>query len=495
MALNEKELAEVAGELRNARQQEWPRLYKIRQSLHNELARFYIPNAASQEYRLLVEHARFNVLPVIVDAKAQNLFVDGYRPVGPNGRAMSDANAEIWHKVWQPNKMDARQNGIHRAAITYGTGYATVLPGDPAPVITPFSPLRMTCLYEDAVNDPWPQYAMSINSATEFLPDPATGDTVAAVVGATKYKPFKSRIYDKENVYETTIDEDGKPQKTTVKAHDLGVTPVIRYWPEYDADGFVFGKVEPVLPVQQQLHQMTLSLLITMNYQSFRQRWATGLALEKDEDGNVIEPFKASIDAMLTNESPDARFGDFAETDLSGYLKAREATILHIATTSQIPPHSLMVGGGISNISADTVAAVEAGHRLDIGEMQTSFGESHEQVLQLGAKAAKIEAAPSDSAEVVWRDTTPRSLAQIADALGKLATMLGIPVEALWERVPGATEQDLQRWKAMKDADSIARDIERMEAAEAAELDEPQETIEDGLGPDERTPAAASAGN
>ena len=41
--------------------------------------------------------------------------------------------------------------------------------------------------------------------------------------------------------------------------------------------------------------------------------------------------------------------------------------------------------------------------------------------------------------------TTARSFAQTVDALGKLATMLGIPAEALLEDIPGFTEEKIQR--------------------------------------------------
>jgi hypothetical protein len=51
------------------------------------------------------------------------------------------------------------------------------------------------------------------------------------------------------------------------------------------------------------------------------------------------------------------------------------------------------------------------------------------------------------SAQVIWRDTEARSLASTVDALGKLVTMLGVPPQALWERIPGVTQQDVERWK------------------------------------------------
>jgi hypothetical protein len=45
-----------------------------------------------------------------------------------------------------------------------------------------------------------------------------------------------------------------------------------------------------------------------------------------------------------------------------------------------------------------------------------------------------------------WQDTTARSLAQSVDALGKLAQMLEVPKRALWGRIPGVTQTDVQEW-------------------------------------------------
>jgi hypothetical protein len=84
--------------------------------------------------------------------------------------------------------------------------------------------------------------------------------------------------------------------------------------------------------------------------------------------------------------------------------------------------------------------------------MKTSFGESVEQLMRLASRAAgDMDGWEDTSAQVMWRDTESRSLAQVADALGKMAQMLSIPPRALWERIPGVTEQDLERWEAMAD--------------------------------------------
>lgn len=454
MALDESGLQRVIAALRRAREMEWPRLATIRRYMLNEACDIYVPKEATDEYKMLVDQARFNVLPLVVTAVAQNLFVDGYRPTAASGRAPDSSNSPIWDTVWQANRMDARQAGLYRGAITYGYSYATVLPGtragEPAPKITPWSPLRLTALYEDPVNDEWPRYAMTVDQPEALTRGQQQRDpNITAVVG-----PVTVRVYDNTHVYKLRVDAtQSTAEAVSADEHGLGVTPVVRYVDVVDLDGCSLGKVEPLLPVQRQLNQTTFSLLMTQNFQAFRQRWATGMAIEEDEQGNPKEPWNALVNAVWQNESPDGRFGDFAEANLSGYLESRDKALLYVASAAQIPPHNLLVGAGISNISAEALAALESGHRHDIAEHQTSFGESTEQTLRLAGLAMGDEAGRAawedTSAQVVWRDTTPRSLAQVADALGKLATQLGIPVQALWEWLPGATDQDIARWKDM----------------------------------------------
>jgi hypothetical protein len=59
--------------------------------------------------------------------------------------------------------MDARQTGVHRSALQYGASYASILPGDKAPVIHGYSPRRMTAIYEDTDVDEWPMMALDVN--------------------------------------------------------------------------------------------------------------------------------------------------------------------------------------------------------------------------------------------------------------------------------------------------------------------------------------------
>jgi len=458
-------IKDALGALRDARDKEQPRLRRIDRALADgvsgQAAGVYVPRRASREYRMLVEQSRFNVLDLVVTALAQNLFVDGFRPTGKSGRAPDTKNAPVWDAVWQPNRMDARQAALYRAAIRHGTSYALVLPGDPVPVITPMSACRMTALYADPTNDEWPQLAMEVQYER----------VVAYGATSERRKLMTVRLFDDEAVYTVELPSTGDldPRIVSVEEHDLTVTPVVRYRDRYDL-GVPCGKVEPLLWLQQQVNQITFSLAMALQYAAFRQRYVTGMEVQVDDKGSPTPPlFNVAVDQILAGTSPDMKFGEFSQTDVSGYLDSRDKVLLHMSSVAQVPPQNLVIGSGISNVPAEALELLAAGHRQDIAEHQTSFGESVEQMMRLCGKAMDDERAWEDmSAQVVWRDTRPQSLGQVVDGLGKGVQMLSIPPRAMWEKWPGVTDQDLKRWEQMAAEDDGLRDAAEAEAAEKA---------------------------
>lgn len=468
--MDEKQLAKVAEFLIRARRQESRRFAVIDAYEQNEINDIYVPKRAGVEYQKIVDQSRFNVMPLLVSSLANNFFIDGYRA------ARQDKNAAVWDAVWQANRMDGRQAGLWRAALKYGISYATVMPGTvgdkKTPIITPWSPRQLTALYDNPFADEWPRYFMTVGNPR---PDYAAGTMVTPV-----------SIYDDNWRYDLTlpstmldtytynsygyallpsVDYGGLNVKEAKPLyHGLGRPPAVRYLDSFgDLDHGPQGVIWPMLPAQRQLNQTTYQTLMAQQYAVHRQKTVAGLPIDEDEDGNPIQPFNIAVDTILQVEDPDVKFSEFSQTDISGYLDSRDKTLLYIASVRQIPPHTLVVGNAVSNISAEALAALEAGHQQDIAEHKISFGESAEQMLRLAGLAMDDSATWDDtSAQVRWRDTTPRSLAQVSDALGKMAQMLEVPVEELWEIIPDMTDQTLERWKAAKkkkdaEANSMAK--------------------------------------
>jgi hypothetical protein len=453
VALSESDVIDTSRRLLQMREQEQPRLKKISAYMRGEASSVYVPKGARQEYKWLIKRARVNVLPLVVTVVAQALYVDGYRAAG------GDENAAAW-EFWQANRMDARQHGVHRAALKYGVGYTVVMPGKPVPVILPKSPRRMTAFYEDPIDDEWPLYAIE-----------------EAIHNGVKEQIRSIRLYDDVNRYvlEAEVKPGGKLRLVKTEAHNLGVCPVVRYvnGDDLDGDDCIRGEIEPLFEMQDQLNSTTFGLMMAQQYAAFRQRWVTGMAPPFDENGNPMQPFNASVSRLWMAEDSDTKFGEFGQTDLGGYLKSAEETIRHIATVSQTPPHHLL--GQMSNLSAEALAAAESGLQRKITERKSGFGESHEQTLRLASRAAGDKRGWSDmAAQVVWRDTEARALASTVDALGKLKQMLDVPAQELWERIPGVTQTDVTRWKATAakaDAEAQLNAIVDKQKAEADALE------------------------
>jgi hypothetical protein len=375
----------------------------------------WLPPKAPREVRRLAEIARVNMLKFVVGSVVQVMYVDGFRV------PKSGDNQPSW-TTWQLNRMDARQTGVHRSGLSYGVSYVTVLPGDPVPVIRGVPPRKMTAVYGD--DDDWPAFALELRRSPEQ--------------GRQMY-----RLFDDTYVWWVMTGSPGPGSDIAVlrsEKHGLGKVPVVRFRCTIDEDNECpDGEVEPLMPLQDQINITTFGLLVAQHYGAFRQRYIMGWLADSED-----QMLEASARKIWTFDDPDTKVGEFGQTDLAGYISSREASLRHLATVSQTPAHELL--GQLVNLSAEALAAAEASHRRKLSERQIVMGEAWEQVLELAGDIQQQETDPE--AYVRWRDTEARSLAQVADALGKLSQMLGIPPQELWERIPGVTQQEIEQWKA-----------------------------------------------
>ncbi|MGO4251231.1 phage portal protein [Paenarthrobacter sp. TAF1] len=402
------------------------RLGLVKRYLEGDHDMPYMPRGAKKEYEHLAKRSITNWTPLLSDTFAKGLFVDGYRP------ANSGENVTGW-QWWQANRLDARQSITHRGALDYGTSYNLVLPGTlqtrRVPLIKPLSPLRSAAWYQDE-DDEFPEVGINRKGTT---------------IDGTRL----IELYDKESVYTFAKPKDSdKWRLSRVDDHNLGYTPLVRFRDRLD--GEARGIILPLKTLQDRVNEVVFSTLIALQYASFRQRWASGLAIPEDEDGNAVEPFQAAIDRLWIADSEGAKFGDFAQTELTGHMSAYDNTVRTLAAVAQISPNILT--GDLVNLSADALAQMEASTQRKISEYETLFGESWESTFRLASLAAgDAQGAIDTSSQVRWRDTEARSLAQTVDALGKMAQMLSVPVEALWEKIPGITDTDVAYWKSIKD--------------------------------------------
>jgi hypothetical protein len=381
-----------------------------------------VPTAVPSEVKRMAEMSRINVCSLVVNVPAQAMTVVGIRD-----ESTPDVADAVW-EAWQANKMDAHQAPVHRSVLGYGTSYVRVLPGRPYPVMRGRSPRQVTTAYG---SDPdWPEYALEC-------------------VDARGGRIFE--LYDRTHIYRFAEEKGEIGQSTVPKylsevEHGAPECPFVRYTNLEDLEHTPHSEITPVIPLQDQLDLTTFNMLVAQHYGAFRQRYVIGWLAESES-----QAMQAAASRMQSFEDPDVKVGEFGQTDLSGYLDSRKATIEHMGVVSQVPPHNLI--GQMVNLSAEALVAAEVGSNRKKDDRETSVGESHEQSLWLTGKLMGLTL--SRSAQVRWKETEARSLAQTVDALGKMVQMLGVPAEAAWERIPGVTQQDVDAWKALRANDAI----------------------------------------
>lgn len=455
----------IEGTLWPAWQAEKERLDKIDAWLRWDHDKPHSPARSTSEYKELGKRAQTPWGTLIVTSVAQVMYVDGYRS------SDDPENATPWG-YWQANGLDARQIPIHRAALGYGLAYMTVLPGEdpitgkPIPRMRGVSPRRMITFYEDPAEDDWPKYALRVEPA-KIRNEPG----------------FVLRLIDDEHIYRYHCDGFGTGMTyIETQRHGVGLCPVVRYANQLDLEGRADGEIEPFIPVLGRIDQTVFDRLVVQRFASWVVRTIAGMSppdtLISDSSEGATEPERAwraaeklrlRAEDILIADDKDTKFGSLPASPLDGFIAAAEADIRALAAVTQTPPQQLL--GQMVNLSAEALAAAEASLQRKATERKSLFGESHEQALRLGSWImGDRESANDTQAQVRWRDVESRSLAQAADALGKMAQMLHVPVEMLWEKIPGFSQQDVERAKQLtKEGDSISELAKLLEGQFAVE--------------------------
>lgn len=390
-----------------------------------------MPARATREYKELADRSQAPWGRRVVTAVTDQLYVEGYRPSG------STDNAKPWG-IWQANGLDARQIAIHEAAFAYGLSYTTVLSGksftgDPLPVIRGLDPSQMITVYEDPACDDWAKYALRVD--TTKLPDKSDG--------------FKFWLFDDADMHRFTSTTDvDQLESVDVAKHGSTVCPVVRFANRLDLRGRADGEIEPFISLLARIDQTTFDRLIVQRFASWVVRTVSGMAPPDELENETEEQWRARValalrvSDFLAADDPNTKFDSLPATPLDGFIAAHDADVRALAAVSQTPVHELLAQ--MSNLSAESLAAAEASLTRKVEARKHTLGESWEQTLRLAALVAgDTQSARDVESQVSWRDMESRSLSQAADALGKIATMLGVPVELLWHKIPGFTDQDV----------------------------------------------------
>jgi hypothetical protein len=395
----------------------------------------YIPKHYNKndEYDDLISRSPTPWLQLAVTAVAQTCYMDGIHRKGEKDFV------QVWD-TFQQNRWDSRQGAVYRGALAHGLSFVAALPGtvpltgEKSAVLKGYSALTTAAWYEDPAGDEFPMFA--IHAEETILDNGMPGYVVELVDAVATYRMTCKG--DGENLDDWNL--------ITTEEHDLGVSPFVRYTNLTDLDGRHMGEIEPFIPLARRIDQDTFDRLIVQRFGAWKVRWITGLVTPANMTTQQAQAdlLKMKVNDFLVGHSKDTKFGTLEETQLAGFISARDADLRDLSAVTQVPPYQFL--GLTANMQAESLAAARASLAAKSVERKVGWGESTESLARL---TAKINGNPDEmkayDLQVKWKDTEVRSLSQAADALGKLGTQVGVPQQMLFEMVPNWTDTDVQR--------------------------------------------------
>lgn len=365
-----------------------------------------------------------NVCRVAVSALSERLRVTGFTRAG-------QADSALW-TAWTRNDMDQLAPVAHREALIHGRSYALV--------------------WADRAG----RSQVTVESARQIatLRDPATREVVAAVKRWTDGKVSRASLFEPDRIT-TFISDNGVAGWRTLETIDnpFGVVPIV---PLVNTDRLldVDGRSElaDLLPLVDALNKLLADMMVASEYYARPRRWATGLELEEDDEGNAVNPIPEGNRTMV-NESPEGRFGSLPGSDLAAYESAVTLLTSQIMAVSSLPSHYL---GVLSSQppSADSLRAAEASLTAKAQSRMATFGRSWEQVARLVVAADTGVDPESVDVAVQWADPGTRSIAEEADAVVKLHAAGILPTTFALAKL-GYTDDEIAAIRAARRAEAL----------------------------------------
>lgn len=328
---------------------------------------------------------------------------------------------------------------VHTDRLLYGSSYVTVWgTEDGRATLTGDSPQSMT-----------------------HGEDPATGEVLWACRRWTVAPDdLRAVVYLPDRITSYRARYSGAPvygyERTGTLDNPLGEVPVVPFVrrASLSDSGTGASAVDDLLDLTDALAKVMADALVTSEYYARPRRWATGLEIEEDEDGNPVDPFGPR--RFLQSESPDTKFGQLEAARLDGYADMVATLTQQIGALSGLPPHYLGLHGD-QPASADGIRAAEAQLTARArAEQRRTTNEWARVVWLMDAVARGVAPVAGDleTAEVSWHTPETSTPAMAADAAAKLRG-IGVPLAHVLEDTLGMKREDAERLAELARVETI----------------------------------------
>lgn len=333
-----------------------------------------------------------NLCPAVCDAVRDKLKVENFQVEDGDTQLPKEA----W-KIWQMNRMGVRSGEVHKEAVKNGDAYVIVW-------VDPTNNKQVTI------------YPQKAQNCTVFYDEETPGKILFAAKAwltdakrtrLNLYYPDRTERYISQQKTENGLPEANAlipvPDAEPIIKNPYGIVPVFHFANNSDIGSFGESELANAMPIQDALNKSVLDMLVAMEFASYRQRWASGIEIEYDDEGKAIPPFTAGIERLWISESPEAKFGDFEAADLEKFLKVKADFRVDMACVTGTPLYYFMLTSGDAP-SGESLKKSETRFINKVRDRQESFGQVWEDVM---AFALAIEGKKDVRLFADWEDPAP----------------------------------------------------------------------------------------
>lgn len=408
---------------------------------------------------------RDNWMQVIVDAIEDRLTFEGYdiEDTALNGR--------IW-ETFLNNEFDAEQLVLFNGVLVEDRAFVIVWPDDELGAKIDWQPAQLCRVRYDPDNRRRALWALKrwqddngdtlVNIYTDSYVYKYMEQEGSDINAAPSSPSAKSEIPLSANIGTLTPRE--VPGESWPLPHPFGMVPVV----EINNTKFT-SELDGHTTQQDALNKTLLDMLITGEFQSFRQRYVETLADEpvggwRASPGEIWQ-FRPGFDAE--GRVVPGQFGSFEVTDPSVFIKPVEMWLDHIAMTSRTPARlfrQIDRGGRGDAQSGDAMLVDDKPLNDKIEKKQKAWRGPLVQLGRLVARALDISGDPIPlSTGVLWTD--PRYENRVA-VLNEAIQMvnIGLPFKYVIRNLNlTPTEiEEIEQWKDEEKAEQQAEQEAQM---------------------------------
>lgn len=336
-------------------------------------------------------------------------------------RTGTDAPADqtLW-RIWQANNLDEMSQLAHAEALVYGRSFALVwADGTGRPTVSVESARQCGVLFDPATRQ-------RVAGIKQWIEDEYGHAVVFEPTTITRYKTKSKVLGDGTDTPGSLEGVQWEPAGTL--PNPLGVVPLVPIINRPNiADPYGRSELAELLPLFDALTKLSTDLMVTAEGHASPRRWASGLLLEEETDdsgspiGDVDKGHRFSDlpGRLWVAEDPQAKFGQFGGSDLTGFLNALAMLKRDLSSVSSLPAHYLGLFSDQPS-SADAIRSAEASLVALIKRKALGFSGAWDEVMRLASAVERGFFDPAlQSLETVWADFETRTTAQSMDAAAK----------------------------------------------------------------------------